>query len=472
MTTTTTTYSATAARDFLTFVRASPSPFHAVAESRRRLEAAGFVAISEKSSWSNLKRNGRYYFTRNQSSLIAFVIGGQYKSGNGFSIVGAHTDSPCLKVKPVSKKETVGYQKVGVELYGGGLWHTWFDRDLGIAGRVLVKSGDKITHRLVRIDEPILRIPTLAIHLDSSVRSEGFKFNNETQLTPVLALASKSLNAESSSSAGATGKHHAALLSKLAGEMSVTVEEIGEFELCLYDTHASTIGGANNEFIFSARLDNLMSSFCAVEAIVKSVLESSGSEGDGNIRLISLFDNEEVGSQTAFGADSDLLEVTLRRLAGAEIEGEKAVGNALEISLANSFLISADMAHAVHPNYSEKHEENHRPSMNKGIVIKQNANQKYATTSVTNTILREVAKKRNVPLQEFVVRNDSPCGSTIGPMLSAKLGLRTIDVGNPQLSMHSIRETCGVEDVGSAIDLFQSFFEEFAAVDKRVTVDF
>ncbi|KAI9345636.1 aspartyl aminopeptidase [Obelidium mucronatum] len=464
-----TTNSAAAARDFLTFVRAAPSPFHAVAEARRRLEAAGFVAISERDAWS-VARNGRYFFTRNQSSIVAFVVGGAYKSGNGFSIIGAHTDSPCLKVKPLSKKETAGYLKVGVETYGGGLWNTWFDRDLGIAGRVLIKSATNdgpIQHRLVKIDEPILRIPTLAIHLDRTVGTEGFKFNNETHLTPMLGLAAKSLNGSADDK---PLKHHAALLNKIATQLNVNADDIGDFELCLYDTHPSTIGGIADEFIFSARLDNLMSSYCAIEAIIKSVKET-GSESDSLVRVVSLFDNEEVGSQTAFGADSDLLEVTLRRLAGAVVDGQEPGRTAFEQSLTRSFLISADMAHAVHCNYSEKHEDNHRPSMNKGIVIKQNANQRYATTAVTTTILREVAKKRNVNLQEFVVRNDSPCGSTIGPMLSAKLGLRTIDVGNPQLSMHSIRETCGVEDVGSAIDLFQSFFEDFAAIDRRISVD-
>ncbi|KAJ3075629.1 hypothetical protein HDU98_003925 [Podochytrium sp. JEL0797] len=460
----------TAASDFVQFVRASPSPFHAVAEARKRLVGAGFKGISEKDAF-DIKKGGKYFFTRNQSSLVAFVVGGEYKSGNGFSIIGAHTDSPCLKVKPISKKETAGYLKVGVETYGGGLWNTWFDRDLGIAGRVMVKGADgSLQHRLVRVDEAILRIPTLAIHLDRTVGTEGFKFNNETHLTPMLGLAAKSLNGTPEDSKPL--KHHAALLDKLAAQMNIQAEEIGDFELCLYDTHPSTIGGINNEFIFSARLDNLMSSFCAIEALVKSVSEESNSVAtDSLIRVVSLFDNEEVGSNTAFGADSDLLEVTLKRLSIATLDGEEPGKTAFEQALTRSFLISADMAHAVHCNYSEKHEDNHRPFMNQGIVIKQNANQRYATSSVTTAILREVAAKRNVPLQEFVVRNDSPCGSTIGPMLSAKLGLRTIDVGNPQLSMHSIRETCGVKDVQSAIDLFQSFFEEFAAIDKKVTVD-
>ncbi|KAI8835120.1 hypothetical protein BC829DRAFT_426299 [Chytridium lagenaria] len=384
---------------FLDFVNASPSPFHAVAEVRKRLESSGFVSISERDVFK-LNRGGKYFFTRNQSSIVAFAVGGKYERGNGFSVVGAHTDSPCLKVKP-------GYAKVGVETYGGGLWNTC------IAGRVLVRNGDgNISHHLVKIDRPILRIPTLAIHLDRAVNTEGFKYNTETHLTPMLASAAK-------------------------------IRRIGDFELCLYDTQPSTIGGLENEFIFSL-------------ALINSVGNNTLAD-DPTIRIVTLFDNEEVGSVSAYGAGSNLLPSTLKRLAEAEVVDALAGAGV------------ADMAHAIHPNYSEKHEENHRPSMNKGVVIKQNANQRYATTAVTTSILRELARKKDVPLQE--VRNDSPCGSTIGPMLSAELGIRTVDVGSPQLSMHSIRETCGVHDVQYAIDLFQSFFESFAAVDASIKVD-
>ncbi|KAJ3415427.1 hypothetical protein HDV05_005021 [Chytridiales sp. JEL 0842] len=511
------------AEDFITFVNASPSPFHAVAESKRRLEAAGFKPLSERDTFT-IARNGKYYFTRNQSSIVAFAVGGAYQRGNGFCVVGAHTDSPCLKVKPKSKKEKVGYAKVGVECYGGGLWHTWFDRDLSIAGRVIVKAGDKLEHRLVRIDKPILRIPTLAIHLDRAVNSEGFKFNTETHLTPMLSSAAASLN----EAGGISDKHEPLLLKKVSEQLKVQPNDISDFELCLFDTQPSTIGGGADEFIFSPRLDNLMSSYCAITAIINSVHTAGNLAADTNIRVVALFDNEEVGSQTAMGAGSNLMETTMKRLAEAELaDGITKLSPTLsptsspssspsswviidefeslppilsstdllspspnlatsyppsplkpyirksvyEQALSKSFLISADMAHAVHPNYAEKHEDDHRPMINKGIVIKQNANQRYATTAVTTALLREIAKKRDVPLQEFVVRNDSPCGSTIGPMLSAQLGVRTIDVGNPQLSMHSIRETCGTVDVKYAIDLFQSFFEDFAVVDAKLKVD-
>ncbi|RIA89160.1 peptidase M18 [Glomus cerebriforme] len=454
--------------DFIEFVNNSPSPFHAVEEARLRLIEAGYEELKERDSWKGkLKNNGKYYFTRNRSTIVAFAIGGKYVPGNGVSMAGAHTDSPCLKVKPISKRDKTGYLQVGVEPYGGGLWHTWFDRDLSVAGRIMVETGEnKFEHKLVKITRPILRIPTLAIHLDGSVR-EAFKFNNETHLTPLIATATKALAGDSINT---EEKHHPIFLDLLVQELGCKVNEIHDFELCLYDTHSSTIGGAFNEFIFSARLDNLMMSYTILTALINSTRDTSESlSNDPNIRLISLFDNEEIGSTTAHGADSSLLESTLRRLCVSF--GNENLETIFEETIHKSFMISADMAHAVHPNYSDKHEENHRPQMHKGVVIKINANQRYATTATTSLILRQAAKKYNVPLQEFVVRNDSSCGSTIGPMISANLGLRTVDVGNPQLSMHSIRETSGTDDVGHAIRLFQGFFEDFAKIDQNIIVD-
>ncbi|TPX32451.1 hypothetical protein SmJEL517_g04455 [Synchytrium microbalum] len=461
------------ANEFLTFVTASPSPFHATEEARKKLVQAGYSEVFEKSSWDGaLKPGGKYFFTRNHSSILAFAIGGQYKRGNGFSIVGAHTDSPCLKVKPRSAKSRGVYTQVGVEVYGGGLWHTWFDRDLGVAGRVLVHEKDgTIQHRLVRVSRPILKIPTLAIHLDRAVNTDGFKFNTETQLLPVLGIAAAKLNEPASSTPPAGDeKHSSVFLSLLASELKCDISQIGDFEICLYDTNPACTWGANNEFISSSRLDNLNMSFCALTALINSTTNSSLSD-EPLIRVVALFDNEEIGSVSAYGADSDMMLAALERLSKVEItDSADRSTSAFEQAMQKSMLISADMGHASHPNYWDKHEDNHRPKINSGVVLKMNANLRYATTAITTTILREVAKVKGTSLQEFVVRNDSPCGSTIGPMLSAKLGLRTVDVGNPQWGMHSIRETAGVEDIASAVDLFQSFFENFSKIDANVQV--
>ncbi|KAI8136712.1 peptidase M18 [Fennellomyces sp. T-0311] len=459
------------ALDFIDFVNKSPSPFHCTHEAALLLKQAGFKEIKEKDNWNGaIERTGKYYFTRNGSSIVAFVVGGKFTPGNGFSIVGAHTDSPCLKVKPVSKKEKSGYLEVGVQLYGGGIWHTWFDRDLSVAGRVMVEDAHGMyRHTLVKVDRPLLRIPTLAIHLDRTA-NDTFTFNKETQLAPILATATKAeLNKiEGGEHIEAEDGHHSLLVRVLAEEMGVKPSQIRDFELALYDTQASTIGGVCNEFIFSPRLDNQEMTYCTIRALT----QAKNIENDTNIRVGVCFDNEEIGSTTAHGADSNLLPGTLHRLAVTKLaSGEVGSPTAFAESMHKSILISADMAHAVHPNYSDKHEENHRPQMHKGTVIKVNANQRYATTAVTSLVLKELAKKHVIPIQEFVVRNDSPCGSTIGPMLSAKLGLRTVDVGNPQLSMHSIREVGGTDDVKHGIDLLQVFFEEFSELEARIVVD-
>ncbi|KAK4509495.1 uncharacterized protein ATC70_007847 [Mucor velutinosus] len=461
------------AQDFIEFVNKSPSPFHATFEASEILKAAGFKEIKERDSWNDglIQRKGKYFFTRNGSAIVAFEVGGKYNPGNGFSIIGAHTDSPCLKIKPISKKDKSGYLEVGVQLYGGGIWHTWFDRDLSVAGRVLVEQEDgTFKHTLVKVDRPILRIPTLAIHLDRTA-NDSFAFNKETQLAPILATAAKAQlsGIEATEGVEAEANHHPLLIRILADEMNIKPHQIRDFELAVYDTQKSVIGGACNEFIFSPRLDNLEMSYCSIIALT----QAKDIENDSNIRIAALFDNEEVGSMTAHGADSNLLPVTLQRLANTHVlDAVKDVSStAFEEAIHKSILVSADMAHAINPNYADKHEENHRPEMHKGTVIKINANQRYATTAITSLVLKELAKKHQIPIQEFVVRNDSSCGSTIGPMLSAKLGLRTVDIGNPQLSMHSIRETGGTDDVKHGIDLLRAFYEEFAVLEQKFIVD-
>lgn len=410
-------------------------------------------------------------------------------------MIGAHTDSPCLRVKPVSKKGNVGFLQIGVETYGGGIWHSWFDRDLSIAGRVLVRDGQgNFVQKLIKVDKPLLRIPTLAIHLD---RKSNFDPNKENELFPIAGLASAELN-KSDQTAGEqkqgdekkevegeqddfeplkamAERHHPHILDVIASHAEVGVSDVVDFELVLYDTQKACVGGLNDEFIFSARLDNLNMTYCSVEALIGSVREAGALDSDATIRLAASFDHEEVGSTSAQGADSNLLPAILRRLSVLPADGGAAQqadeSTAFEQTLSRSFLVSADMAHSVHPNYAGKYEASHQPAMNGGPVLKINANQRYATNSPGIVLLQECARQADVPLQLFVVRNDSPCGSTIGPMMSAKLGVRTLDLGNPQLSMHSVRETGGSRDVELAIRLFESFYESYGEMEAKFFVD-
>ncbi|KAI3896942.1 hypothetical protein MKX03_026701 [Papaver bracteatum] len=470
--------------EIINFLNASPTVFHAVDEAKRLLKKAGFEQISERQDWK-LQVGKKYFFTRNYSSIVAFAIGKKFVAGNGFHIVGAHTDSPCLKLKPVSKVTKAGFLEVGVQTYGGGLWHTWFDRDLTVAGRLIIRESKdgavSYSHRLVRIQEPIMRIPNLAIHLDRS--ADGFKPNSQTHLVPILATSVKAeLNKAaagnvSAESDGKTSndkkdtddkKHHSLLLQLVASEVGCKPEDICDFELQLCDTQPSIVAGALKEFIFSGRLDNLCMSFCSLKALIDSTSSESSLEDEPGVRMVALFDHEEVGSNSAQGAGSPVIFDALSRVTDSL---NSSTSKLLEKAIQKSFAVSADMAHALHPNYMDKHEENHQPKMHGGLVIKHNANQRYATNAVTSFIFREIAEKHNFPIQDFVVRNDMPCGSTIGPILASGIGIRTVDIGAPQLSMHSIREMCAVDDVKHSYQHLKAFYEEFSQLDGKITVD-
>ncbi|KAJ6764197.1 ASPARTYL AMINOPEPTIDASE [Salix koriyanagi] len=473
----------TVASELINFLNASPTAFHAV----------------ERQDW-NLEAGKRYFFTRNYSTIVAFAIGNKFEAGNGFYIVGAHTDSPCLKLKPVSKVMKGGYLKVGVQTYGSGLWHTWFDRDLTVAGRVIIKEEKdgsvSYSHRLVRIEEPIMRVPTIAIHLDRvccmtncfvylNVNSDGFKVNTETQLLPVLATSVKTelnkaiaesdpLKSEETLADGKKSdkvmiksKHHSLVLEMIANQIGCKVDDICDFELQVCDTQPSVIAGAAKEFIFSGRLDNLCSSFCSLKALIDATSSESDLKDESGVRMVALFDHEEVGSNSAQGAGSPVMLDALSRITSSFDSDSKLLPKAIQ----SSYLVSADMAHALHPNYMDKHEENHQPRLHGGLVIKHNANQRYATNAVTSFLFREIASKHNIPTQDFVVRNDMACGSTIGPILASGVGIRTVDVGAPQLSMHSIREMCAVDDVKHSYEHFKAFFQDFSNLDAKITVD-
>lgn len=425
---------------FRDFLNASPSPYHVVANVVDVLQKHGFTELKEGDKWA-IKPSTKHYVVRNGSSIIAFALGPKWTPGNGFSILGAHTDSPVLRLKPKSNSGNNGYLQVGVEIYGGGLWPTWFDRDLSLAGKVIVRSGNGHKSRLVHIEKPLMRIPTLAIHLQRD-QSTKLEFNKEDQLKPILGLGNMTADED----------HAPELLKLLSSELNTVPESIEDFELVLYDTQPAQIGGINDEFVFGGRLDNINSSFCAVEALVGAQMNSDDTSGS----IVSLFDHEEVGSASSHGAASNFLEAVISRL---------APGNFYE-SLAKSFLLSSDVSHAVHPNYAAKHEGNHKPRINDGPVIKVNANQRYATTAPGVVFLQNIAQ--DIPLQKVVVRNDSPCGSTIGPIIASRLGIRCLDVGNPILSMHSIREMAGTSDVSYSIELFKKFFENYFVVEPTV----
>ncbi|KAG8880249.1 hypothetical protein FRB97_000961 [Tulasnella sp. 331] len=477
--------STSAANALVTFINASPTAWHAVHNASALLEKAGFKRVEEGSNWEkDLEGGSKVFYTRNQSTLLAFTVPkAGFKPGTGVSAptcAFAHGNLADFEI-----------DQVGVETYGGGIWHSWFDRDLSLAGRVVVANqssastkdsrtidSHKFTSKLVKINRPILRIPTLAIHLDRGV-NDNFKFNNETEFIPILGQISAQLNGKRAKQVEKMGdssddddklqtggsvvanNHHLGLLDLLAEELGVGVDAIQDFELATYDTQPSCLGGLNNEFIFSPRLDNLMSTFSAVEAIIRSSSQSSLQELEGNINAIICFNHEEVGSVSSTGAESSMLPNFLSRLSPTPSEHATTISR--------SFLISADVGHAVHPNYTAKHEENHRPVMNGGIALKTNAKQKYTTDAWGSFLIRKLVERKGGNVQEFSSRNDMPCGSTVGPMLS-KIGVRTVDVGMTILSMHSCRETGGAHDVQSYIDLFQAFFEGFATLDKDLQV--
>lgn len=399
--------------DLLAFLRASPTPFHAVAEGQRRLADAGFAMLDETARWDRLAP-GAYQLTTTGTNLFAFILPEQRTQ---FRIIGAHTDSPNLRLKPNPEYTTEGYAQLGVEVYGGTLLNSWLDRDLGIAGRLLVRDDSgALTSRLVCIDRPILRVPQLAIHLDREVNDKGLILNRQEHLAPILGLA---------------GSSPGPLAALVADAAQVAVDRIVASELMLFDLTAPTLGGQSNEFIFSARLDNLAMCHAALSAMIRAPHPTA-------ISLIALFDHEEVGSVSAAGAGSAVLPRILERLLPDR--------EAFHQACARSSCISADMAHAVHPNYPSRHEPRHKPQLNGGPVIKTNSQQRYATTAATAVMFADLCREEDVPVQHYAHRTDLPCGSTIGPITSTLLGIATVDVGNPMLSMHSARELAGSRD--------------------------
>jgi aspartyl aminopeptidase len=426
-------------RDLLAFIEASPTPYHAVSEVSRRLNEAGFRPVSERETWS-LGPGDRGYVVRGGGSIAAFRLGSRSPAEAGFAIIGAHTDSPNLRLKPSSELTAHGYEQLSVEIYGGVLLHTWLDRDLGLAGRLVLEDGST---RLVRLPGSFARVPSLAIHLNRDVNSGGLTLNAQTQLLPLAALESDS---------GGLELHER--LAAAVGE-GVRREHLVGIDLCLFDTQAPALGGARGELIFSARLDNLVSCHAGLSALLAA-------ESDAESTFVTvLYDHEEVGSESAIGAGSRFLESVLARLLACY----PAQADGFARAIAGSLLVSADMAHAVHPNYPDKHDKTHRPVLGRGPVLKVNASQRYATDGPTAARFRAACARAGVEPQHFVSRNDISCGSTIGPIAAAGLGLRTVDVGGPMLSMHSCREMAASADVPVMIRVLSQLFNHFTPLD-------
>ncbi|CAF0823107.1 unnamed protein product [Didymodactylos carnosus] len=437
---------------FLDFINKSPTAFHCVNNITSILKNTGFQELKENEQW-NVEKFGKYYVTKSGSCLAAFAVGEQYKHGNGFALVATHTDSPHLRVKPISRREENDFLQVNVECYGSGIWHTWFDRDLTLAGRVFFRKNDKIITQLVHIKRPILRIPNIAIHLQRDM-NEKFVINKQDHLQAILSLkATEELNEKKDENDKSNWnskkhnenselkKHHSELLELISDECQCNPKDVINFDLMLADTQPACLGGLKNEFIFCSRLDNQMSSYCAIQGLIQSLDTLTN---DAYIRGALLYDNEEIGSESAQGAMSEFTQ---------------------------HILLSADMAHAIHPNYSSLHDQHHKPTLHhSGVVIKTNCNNRYATTAFTSTIIKEIARIGNVQLQEFSMRNDMPCGTTVGPILSSRLGIYTIDVGAPQLSMHSIREMTSTTALENYLNFFQAFYKNFQQVRRSIEI--
>ncbi|MBV1877107.1 MAG: M18 family aminopeptidase [Pseudomonadales bacterium] len=428
-------------QQLMAFLTASPTPFHAVANMSMELAAAGFQQLNETDKWS--LSAGKYFVTRNDSAIIAFVLGSDDPIETGLRLVGAHTDSPCLRVKPNPDQTMNGYLNLGVEVYGGALLNPWFDRDLSLAGRVTyTNQTNKICNSLVNFNRPIATIPSLAIHLDRDANNNR-SINPQKHIKPLL-LSQNVAQGKTQNPADSTSLEQIIIKQLHQEHQDTDVNKILSYELSFYDINPAAMIGVNNEFIASARLDNLLSCYIGL----KSLLQAD----DKLTSMLVCSDHEEVGSVSAAGAQGTFLkDILLRMLADDE--------NRLR-TLARSVLISTDNAHGIHPNYADKHDSAHAPLLNQGPVIKINSNQRYATNSQTAGYFQALCDAQDIPCQKFVVRSDMACGSTIGPLTASELGIQTIDVGVPTFAMHSIRELAGNEDTEHLFSALKAFYRD------------
>lgn len=425
------------AQNLIDYIYDSPTAFHAVANVKKDLCKEGFVEIKEEEKW-NLEKGGKYFVTKNDSALTAFVVGRGEVEENGFKIIGAHTDSPSFRIKPAPEMVVDNtYVRLNTEVYGGPILNTWMDRPLGVAGRVTLRSENILypETKLVNINKPIMIIPNLAIHMNRDINT-GFELNKQKDTLPLLSLVNEELEKNNY------------LMSAIAKELSIELKQIIDFDLFLYEYEKGSIIGLNNEFISSSRLDDLAMVHAGMIALVRvPAVEATN--------VLVCFDNEEVGSSTKQGADSNMLVNILERITISLGKNREDFLRAIS----KSFIISADNAHAVHPNSPEKNDPTNKPYINKGPVIKISASQSYTTDSNSDAVYELLCEKAGVSVQKFVNRSDARGGSTIGPISSTHLNIRSVDIGNPTLAMHSIRELGGVMDHTYVTKSFEEFYK-------------
>ncbi|MEM9034806.1 MAG: M18 family aminopeptidase [Actinomycetota bacterium] len=405
-------------RELAAYIDASPSPFHAVAEVAERLDAAGYAELDPAAAWDELPDAG---YIRRGGAIIAWSAPPDAPATTPFVLVGAHTDSPNLRIKARPDVGSVGWRQVGVEVYGGVLLNSWLDRDLGISGRVVLRDGDSTETRLLLVDRPLLRVAQLAIHLDRGA-NDGLKLDKQRHLTPIWGVGSV---------------EQGDFATFVAHELGVSQDEILAWDLMTHDVTPSSLLGRDDELLAAPRIDNLCSVYCATDALLRS-----DERDPSSVRVFVAFDHEEVGSATSTGAGGPELRRILERLATAR----GGTRDDFHRAMSASYVVSADGAHATHPNWPERHEPSHHVAVNAGPVVKINANQRYASDAETIARFELACERAGVPVQRYVHRNDLPCGSTIGPITAANLGVPVVDVGVAQLSMHSAREMIGAHD--------------------------
>ena len=422
------------AQALLDFIDASPSPWHAVATAAKQLQSHGYSELHEAERWQ-LEAGGKYFVKRAGSSIIAFVLGQQPIADSGFRIVGAHTDSPGLRLKPKAPYANDGVARLGVEVYGGPILATFADRDLSLAGRVFVRNAGGAQSRLLKFEAPMVRLPNLAIHMNREVNDHGLKFNKQNELPLIFGFATD------------TAQAHARFLELVGTALEVESRDILTWEFNVYDTQKGVLWGAEREFIADSQLDNLASCHAALTALQQI-------DAPAATCVCALFDHEEVGSESAAGAGGSFIADILGRIAAHDHGDEEARRRAF----ARSFFISADMAHAYHPNFPAAYEPQHKVMVNSGPVIKINANHRYSTGADTAARFMALCESAGVPFQQYAHRTDLGCGSTIGPIVAARLGIASVDVGAPMWAMHSLRESAGVLDHGYMIAALSAAF--------------